>query len=249
MNRGRVLRRSPSANVVALSMVPVRNPLPSGLKGTSPMPSSRRVGRIVGLGFAPPQGVLALQGGDRLDGVGAAENLDTGFGQAEVGDLAGVDEFLDGSGDILDRHVGIDPMLVEQVDTVGVEPTQGVLDGGADVVGPAVQAGGAVAVEGESELGGDHHVVADVGQSLADELLVGERPVDLGSVEEGDAELDRLADDGDAVLLVEVQAVGMAEAHAAEADGGDLQVADVPLVHDRPFISPVPLRTDPGPGR
>ena len=31
-----------------------------------------------------------MQRGDRLDGVGAANDLDTGFGQAEVGDLAGV---------------------------------------------------------------------------------------------------------------------------------------------------------------
>ena len=93
---------------------------------------------------------------------------------------------------------------------VGVEPPQGVLDGGADVLGAAVQAGGAAAVEGETELGGDHHLVSDRSQRPADELLVGERPVDLGGVEERDAEVDRLADERDAVLLVEVQAVGMA---------------------------------------
>ena len=40
-------------------------------------------------------------------------------------------------------------------------------------------------IDVEPELGGDHHLVADRRQRLADELLVGERPVDLGRIEEG----------------------------------------------------------------
>src|SRR5215207_7903759 len=44
--RGTVLRKSEPSNVVVSSILPVRKPLPSGLKGTKPIPSSRRVGRI-----------------------------------------------------------------------------------------------------------------------------------------------------------------------------------------------------------
>jgi DNA-binding transcriptional LysR family regulator len=40
------LRKSPGAKEVASSIFPVRKPLPSGLKGTKPMPSSSSVGRI-----------------------------------------------------------------------------------------------------------------------------------------------------------------------------------------------------------
>ena len=40
------------------------------------------------LGLAPPQRVLALQRGHGLHGVGAADVLDAGLGQAEVPDLA-----------------------------------------------------------------------------------------------------------------------------------------------------------------
>ena len=65
-------------------MAPVRKPLPSGLNGTKPMPSSSRVGQDLGFGLAPEQRVLALQGGDRLDGVGAADDVDAGLGQPEV---------------------------------------------------------------------------------------------------------------------------------------------------------------------
>ena len=108
---------------------------------------------------------------------------------------------------------------------VDAQPAQGVLDGRPDVLGAAVQAGGAAAVEGEPELGGDHHLVADRRQGLADELLVGERAVHLGGVEEGDAEVDGGADEGDAVLLADGGAVGVAESHAAEADRGYLESA------------------------
>ena len=41
MNRGMVLRMSlPASKVVEVLIVPVRKPLPSGLYGTKPMPSS-----------------------------------------------------------------------------------------------------------------------------------------------------------------------------------------------------------------
>jgi hypothetical protein len=118
--------------------------------------------------------------------VGAPDDLDTGFGEAEVCDLAGVDEFLHRAGDLLDWHVRADAVLVQQVDAFHVQPTQRVLDGGPDVCGATVQAGRAAAVEREPELGGDHNVLADRGEGLADELFVGERPVDLRGVEEGD---------------------------------------------------------------
>jgi len=57
--------------------------------------------------------------------------------------------------------------------------------------GPAVQTSGAgpmiAATQIESELGGDDHPIAVRGEHLADELLVGERAIHLGGVEEGDA--------------------------------------------------------------
>jgi len=43
-----------------------------------------------------------------LDCVRAANGLYTGLGEAEVADLAGVDELLDCSGDVLDRDGWID---------------------------------------------------------------------------------------------------------------------------------------------
>jgi hypothetical protein len=59
------------------------------------------------LGFAPPQRVLALQRGHRLDSVRTTDRLGAGLGEAEVVDLPLLDELLDGAGDVLDRDVGV----------------------------------------------------------------------------------------------------------------------------------------------
>jgi len=42
------------------------------------------------------------------------------------------------AGHVLDRHVGIDPVLVKQVDVVGAQPAQRALERFADVFRPAV---------------------------------------------------------------------------------------------------------------
>ena len=70
------------------------------------------------LGAPPPQGVLALHGGDGLHGVGSTDRSGGRLGHAEVPDLARLDEVLDGAGDVLDGDVGVDPVLVEEVDRV-----------------------------------------------------------------------------------------------------------------------------------
>ena len=58
--RGTLARKSELSNRVAASILPVRNPAPSGLKGTKPMPSSSSVGQDLVFGLAPPQRIFAL---------------------------------------------------------------------------------------------------------------------------------------------------------------------------------------------
>ena len=186
-------------SVVAV-IVPVRKPLPSGLNGTKPMPSSSSVGRISSSGRRHHSEYSLCTRRDRLHRVGAADGRGAGLGQAEVLHLARVDQLLDRAGDVLDRHVGVDPVLVEQVDRGR---------SAAAAARPRRPAGCARAgcrprraacrrrIDVEAELGGDHHLVADRRQRLADQLLVGERAVDLGGVEERDAAVDRGADQRD----------------------------------------------------
>ena len=102
-------------------------------------------------------------------------------------DLALRDELLDRAGDLLDRHVRVDAVLVEEVDVVGPQPLERGLGDLLDVLGAAVHAalpGLDPGLEVEAELGGDHDLLAYGLERLAHELLVGERAVGLGRVEE-----------------------------------------------------------------
>jgi hypothetical protein len=133
--------------------------------------------------------------------------------------LPGRDELPHRTGDVLDRHLRVHPVLVEQVDRLDAQPLQRGVGDLDDVLRAAVQAGlAALGVEPEPELGGDHHLLPERRQCLADRFLVHERAVDLGGVEEGDPPLDGRADHRDAVLAVGGRAEPGTDAHAAEPD-------------------------------
>jgi hypothetical protein len=106
-------------------------------------------------------------------------------------------------------------VLVEQIDAVGPESLQHPVDDLADVVRSAVQSS---RVELETELGGQHHVVADRFERLACQRLVRAGPVRLSGVEERHPLVVGAADEVDAVLGVDRVPVVGAEAHAAEPD-------------------------------
>src|SRR5262245_54827155 len=88
-----------------------------------------------------------------------------------------------------------------------------------------VHLGPLVRVGLEPELGGDYHLSALRSEGLAHELLVGQRAVDLGGVEEGDAAVDGRPDQGERLLLVHGRSVAEAHSHAAGPERRNLQVA------------------------
>src|SRR4249919_2086992 len=159
--------------------------------------------------------------------MGTPYRLRSRFRQTEVPDLALLDQVLDCSRNLFDRNVRIDTVLVEKVDGVDAQPLERGLGDLPDVFGPTVEPSAALpaGIDLEPELGGDHHLVTNGRERLAHQLLVRERTIDLGGVEERHAEIDGRADHADHVLLVASRAVAEAHAHAAQADGGDLQVA------------------------
>ena len=191
------------------------------------MPRLGAGGQHLSVRPAPPQVVLGLHSGDGLDGVSAPDGVGGGLGHAEVTDLPGLDQGADRSGHLLDGHVGVDAVLVVQVDGLQPEPTQRALDGLGELVRaehPTARGPG-LGVDVLGELGGDRDLVAERCERLADELLVDVRTVDLGGVEEGDAEVDRPVQEGDHVGPVGSAAVAAGHRHAAEADGRDLESA------------------------
>jgi hypothetical protein len=131
--------------------------------------------------------------------------------------------------------LGVDTVLVVQVNVVGAEPPQRTLDRGADVGRAAVEDTGAAAGVGDhAELGRHHDLVAAAVDGAAEEFLVGERPVDLGGVQQGDAQLERSVDGADGLGVVAAGAgVGGRHPHGAQADAGDVQLPQLDVLHGR----------------
>ena len=154
--------------------------------------------------------------------------LHSRFGQAEVLDLPLLDQVLHRPRHVLDRHRGIDAMLVVEVDGFDAEPLQRPFGAAPDDLGPAVHEL-LPALDLDAELGGDDHSLADRSQRFTDELFVRERPVDLRGVEERDATVDGGPQQRDHLGLVRGRSVAMAHAHAAETDGRDFEAAATQL--------------------
>ena len=93
--------------------------------------------------------------------------------------------------------------------------------------------GAAAGVGDETELRRQDDVVAAVLDGLADELLVGEGAVDLGGVDEGDAQVERPVDGADGLGVVGARAgVGGGHAHGAETDAADVECPEIDVLHD-----------------
>ena len=128
------------------------------------------------------------------------------------------------AGDLFDRDVGVDAVLVQQIDRVDSEALQRTLGGLLDVLGRGYLADVlAVSIEQVREFGGDHHLAAERSEGLAHKFLVDERAVDLGCVKEGDAAVHGGVDHRDHLLPVRLVAVAAGHAHTTQPDGRDLQ--------------------------
>ncbi len=227
VKRGNVVpRRSP--NSVLSVIFPVRNPLPRGLKGTKPIPSSSQVGSTACSGprHQREYSLWSAATGCTAWGVGAPERLDASLREAEVPDLALGDQLLHRPGDILDRHVRVDAVLVVQVDGVDAQAPERALRHLPDVLRATVQllpAGGRVEVE--AELRGNHRLPAERRERLPDDLLV-VRAVDLRRVEERHATVEGRANERDGLLPVGPvgrRPVPVAQPHGTVADRRDLE--------------------------
>ena len=117
------------------------------------------------------------------------------FRKAEVPHLALLNQLLHRPGHVFDRHVRVDTVLIEEIDVLGLESLERALRDLLDVLWPTVQADPTLltgGIELEAEFGGDHHSLAEGRQGFAHELLVHERAVHFGGIEERHAQIYRL---------------------------------------------------------
>jgi hypothetical protein len=124
--------------------------------------------------------------------VGAPNGLCACLRQAEVLDLAGPNQILDGSHHVFDGHVWVNPMLIIQIDGLKPETLERGLGDLLDVLWPAIQTyRTSIRIELVPEFGGDHHLPAERRQRFTQEFFVGEGTVDFSSIEEGDTTVNR----------------------------------------------------------
>lgn len=99
-------------------------------------PAERRIGHKADPVFAAdveslvfhlafPERIFRLQGRDRMSLRGATDRFRSGLGQGDMADLSFLHEVSHPPNGLFDRDIGIDPMLVEQVDHYSIaQPLQ-----------------------------------------------------------------------------------------------------------------------------
>ena len=128
---------------------------------------------------------------------------------------------------LLQRHLLVDAVQLEEVDRLEAEPAQAQLALLAQVLGPADRPPVPGPRPGQPGLGRDHQIVAVRVKGLVDQPLGHLGPVGVGGVDEVDARLDGAAQDGDGFVAV----IGLSpdalpgQLHGAVAESVDLEVA------------------------
>ena len=121
-------------------------------------------------------------------------------------------------------------MLLVEIDVVGLQPRQAGFDRGHDVAARGALPG-AVGCHRLGIFRRQHDVLAAVAEHGAEHGLgAAHAGIDVGGIEQGDTEVDRLVDD----LARGFQIGALAEIVAAEADGGNAQAgaAEIANLHD-----------------
>jgi hypothetical protein len=102
--------------------------------------------------------------------VSPADRRSARLRKPEVQHFALRDQLFDRAGDVLDRDVRIDAMLVQKIDTVGAEAFERGVDDCLDVLRAAVETTSA-SFDVEAELRRDPHGVANRRERFADQRL------------------------------------------------------------------------------
>src|SRR5262245_23772261 len=146
----------------------------------------------------------------------------------DVADAPGAHEVVEGPERLLDRSQRIGPVELVEVDPVGAEAAEAVLDRGHD---PAPRRAPLLAVvHRHAKFGGEDDVLPAGAEGVAEDLLrAAAVSVDVRGVEERDPEIERLRDHGARAGAVDpAPEVVAAEAYRRDAEA---RAAEVPELH------------------
>ncbi len=167
-----------------------------------------------------------------MHGVGRADRLGRDLRQAIAADVALAHEVAHGADGLGQRHVRVQPVQVVEVDVVGLQAAEAVLQRLAQGGRAAIDQALAVLVEPQAALGSQVERAVAVLQHLADQGLVGAEAIERGGVEVGVARVERALEHRLGGRPIGAIAIGVGQAHAAEADLGDLSGAELSRLHE-----------------
>ena len=116
----------------------------------------------------------------------------------KVADLARLYKLGHGSNGVFDRRVGIDPVLIVEVDHVHLQPAQRSFAGQAHIVRLSINSDeSAIGRPDIAKLRRKDDLVSTILDGFANEFLVLTQSVNVGGVQESDAKLDGAVNCGD----------------------------------------------------
>ena len=213
--------------------VPVSSPNASDPYAMKPMSCSSQYGRISRLHAAVEHVPAVLHDVDAPHGHARLDLLELEVREADESDLAFAHDVVERLHRLLERGQAVGPVHEVDVDVVGAEVLQALVDRRDDALAAAVAEVRLVPVV-HAELGDDDRLVAAPAERLAERALGSAHAVALGGVEAVDAEVERAPDGAHELRLLDV-AVAAADLPAAEADGRDLEAgpSERSLLHGR----------------
>ncbi|RMP84835.1 hypothetical protein ALQ16_204864 [Pseudomonas syringae pv. actinidiae] len=167
-----------------------------------------------------------------LDGRG------TGFADANVPNLAGLDQFGHCANGVFDGHIGVYAVLIVEIKIVGAQALEATVYGLTNVFRAAVHATRMrVVAPYDAKLAGQINPFTLALQSPPQQRLIGVWAVHVGCVEKSDTQLQRTVQRGNRFLLVDPRGVKVRHPHAAQPDGRNLRTVVTQLARDHNELS------------
>src|SRR5579859_2850769 len=129
------------------------------------------------------------------------EAIDAGLGKPQVAHLTRLDEFRHCPDSIFYRDIGIDAMLVIEVDMLDAQTRQRLIAAGFDVFGATARSHAPI-IASQPELGCQDHTVAPVSDGAPDEAFIVSIAIDIGRIKKEYAQINSALDGGDGLLFV-----------------------------------------------
>ncbi len=149
-----------------------------------------------------------------------------------------LDQLLQRSRNVFDRHVGINTMLIKQIDTIRPESFERSFRNLFDVFGPAINTNLlALWPNLETKLRRDHYLVTKRSKRFAHQLFIHEWSINFRGIEKSDPTLHGSSDQRNHLLLIGSRPISEAHPHATEPERRHFQIPQFALLHCFSFDS------------